>query len=48
MKRKKEATLAEIQCRGLDALTRELGPGGALPIFSDLWLGRRRLYARPA
>jgi hypothetical protein len=40
MKRKKEPTLFEIQQRGLDALTRELGPGGLCRFFQIFGMGK--------
>jgi len=39
MKRKKEPTLVEIQRRGLDALTRELGPAGLIRFFQIYGMG---------
>ena len=40
MKRKKEPALIDIQCRGLDALSRELGPDGLIRFFQIYGLGK--------
>lgn len=40
MKRKKEPTLIEIQRRGLDALSRELGPDGIIRFFQIYGFGK--------
>jgi hypothetical protein len=39
MKRRKEPALIEIQRRGLDALSRELGPDGLIRFFQIYGLG---------
>ena len=40
MKQKKSPTLIEIQRRGLDALSRELGPEGLIRFFQIYGLGK--------